>query len=512
MASKEMYHLLRVLDERDLGLGRDDVAWAFDSAETKRQIETWVQDYLQLPTLLTKEENFFYGRVGGHISQTLPSTSSRPLSDEDFEQAISSLESSTAAIEKQCLRMEAQKQALQELKARNAASDETRDAYERQQTKAARDRAQLDFEVDELASTLQSQLRGSLKQTETVNVGLPSTIQRVLEKDDRMLDGMQKVLPKLGGQSDNTGALGEVDRLCDAFPVLEAKAIRARIDATYRAHAPTLSSQANGHTSNTSSHDDQKDGILAELDELSSEIDGLVALVVENHYRQPITRGLQNATVEIQGESARWSSYLAATLQYLTGRLESLEEHTRQVRGHQAAVSALSATLDDMSSASGHDRSKPEPTTTSAAQKAGLKPLRLVQANMSDALDPASQLLRLLDIKTPNNLDSAQLARLLEEVKAARQAKLRNMTSTTDGAIAKGLTESLGKADVGARDLLSAVYAHTEYNDRRLVDPDVQAGVDGLEDKTRALGERMRGLDLDSLGSDVRRLQRRLLS
>ena len=505
MASKELYHLLRVLDDRDLGLGRDDVAWAFDSPETKHKTEDWVHDYLQTPTLLTKEEHIFYEKVGGHISHTSTLTSSRPLSDEDFEQAIISLESSTAAIEEQCQRMEAQRQALLELKAGNSVSPEGRDASERQQAKATRDQAQLNFEVDELADSLQSKLRQALKQTEAVNAGLPTMIEKVLEKDDRLLDGMQKVLPKLSGHGDDGARLAEVDKLCDALAVLEANAIRARIDTTYRSH---VSHSANGHAKDDS---EQKGAILAELEELGGEIDGLLALVVENHYRNPITRDLKNATVESEGESARWSTYLAFTLHYLTGRLESLEEHSQHVRAHHAALSALSATLDEMNNAPGRDRTKSETVPSATGQKPGLKPLRLVQANMSDSLDAASQLLRLFDIKASSTLDPAQLQHLLQEVKQTRQAKLRNITSSTDHAVTRQLAESLGKADVDVRHLLTAVYADTEYNERRLVDPGVQSGVDGLEDKTRALGEQMRRLDLEGLSSDVRRMQRQLL-
>ena len=98
MASKELFHLLRVLDERDTGLGRDDVAWAFEPA-TRAESEEWVKTYLTPATLLTKEEFAFHDRFGDFTPQISSAASGRPLSDEDFEHAISSLESSTAAID-----------------------------------------------------------------------------------------------------------------------------------------------------------------------------------------------------------------------------------------------------------------------------------------------------------------------------------------------------------------------------------------------------------------------------
>ncbi len=54
--SPELSRLLRVLDDSDLGLGHDDVAWAFESVNTKDSIASWVQEYLSPATLLTREE------------------------------------------------------------------------------------------------------------------------------------------------------------------------------------------------------------------------------------------------------------------------------------------------------------------------------------------------------------------------------------------------------------------------------------------------------------------------
>ena len=56
MASPELQRLLRVLDEREIGLGQDDVAWAFESSETRDAITSWTSEYLSPVTLLTSEE------------------------------------------------------------------------------------------------------------------------------------------------------------------------------------------------------------------------------------------------------------------------------------------------------------------------------------------------------------------------------------------------------------------------------------------------------------------------
>lgn len=55
-SSRSLERLLTVLEERETGLGRDDVEWAFKSAKTKDGITAWVDEYLEPATLLSKDE------------------------------------------------------------------------------------------------------------------------------------------------------------------------------------------------------------------------------------------------------------------------------------------------------------------------------------------------------------------------------------------------------------------------------------------------------------------------
>jgi len=511
MASKELFHLLRVLDERDTGLGRDDVAWAFEPAK-KAETEDWIKAYLSPTTLLTREEHAFHDRFGEFTPQINSAASGRPLSDEEFEHAISSLQTSTAAIDAQCQLMEAQKRALLDFKARNTNNDE-HDRFEpgKQQNKLARDKAQVDLEVGQLSSSLHERLRSSLTQAEVASESLPSKVERLLEKDDRMLDSLQKVVPKLQGNNEEDGALTQISQLCHAFEVLEGQAIRTQIDAIYQ---NTLTKGSNNTTNGRASSDlQEQQGVRDELAELSSEIDGLLALVAENYYRVPITKRLGNARTESNVEAARWSDYLGSTLHYLSSRLESLNQHLQHVRAHRAALAAVSETLDKTLASPPAKSEQTQPTAGKASQaQRGLKPLRLVQANLPEAPDASAQLLRHLDIRQPDPVNVAKLSQDLQAARIDRQDKLASFASSTDASLTKLLGESLHKADVDARDLLSAVFAHSQYGERRLADEDVQKELDVLEGRTQTVGEQMRRLDVDGLASDVRRLQRKILS
>lgn len=468
MASKELFHLLRVLDERDTGLGKEDVAWAFEP--TKRaESEEWVRTYLSPVTLLTKEEFAFQDRFGEFTPQINSAASGRPLSDEEFEHAISSLESSTAAIDAQCQIMEAQKRALLDFKARNKTSDDRAARFDslKPQHKLARDKAQLDLEIGQISSALHERLRSSMAQAENASTSLPSKVERLLEKDDRLLDGLQKIVPRLQGNESDSQGLAQVEKLCHAFTVLEAKAIRTRIDATYKRNLPD--SIPNGHAP---TNDQEHQAVRAELAELSGEIDGLLNLVAENYYRAPITKRLGSARTESHGEAARWSEYLGSTLHYLVLRLESLNEHFQHLHAHRAALAAVSQTLDKtLAAPSTRAQDAPQtPTSKFAQAQKGLKPLRLVQANLPEVPDASAQLLRHLDIRQPDTADVAKLSQNLHNVKLERHDKLTTFAANTDESLTKLLGESLNRADADARDLLSAVFAHSQYGERRLVD------------------------------------------
>jgi hypothetical protein len=521
MASKELFHLLRILDDHDTGLGKEDVAWAFETAN-RAESEDWVKSYLGPATLLTKEEFAFQERFGEFTPQINSAASGRPLSDDEFEQAISSLESSTAAIDAQCQIMEAQKRALLDFKARNNKTGDdrfSRSELIKPQQKLARDKAQLDLELVQLSSALHERLRSSMAQAESASTSLPSKVERLLEKDDRLLDGLQKVVPKLQTNFNDRESLDQISHLCQTFTILEGKAIRSQINATYNRYLPSNPSQSPTTTSNSPDRDREHADVRAELAELSLEIDSLTSLVAETHYRAPITSRLSSARSEALSEAARWSEYLCSTLAYLTARLESLDEHFQHVHAHRAALAAVSQTLDKTLAVAPStmkngvaEGAKQTATEKFAQAQRGLKPLRLVQANLPEAPDAAAQLLRLLDIRLPDAGDGTKLSQTLHTVKLERQDRLAAFTSSTDESLTRLLSESLGRADVDARDLLGAVFAYSPYGERKLVDGEVQRELDVLEGRTQSVGEKMRELDVEGLAGDVRRLQKGVLT
>lgn len=387
--------------------------------------------------------------------------------------------------------MEVQKEALLALKARNGCENGAEQAGTQRQKQLAREKAQLEFEFDDLNDSLRYRLKESSTDVAGTITSLPSSVEKFFEKDDRLLDGLHKLLPKFA----ETGAQGsverEVERLCKGLVALTAQEVRSRIDATYRTASGQHSSQSNGHSSPTQK---QQTSLRAELEELSGEIDSLATMAVDSQYRGPILRELESTQTDSILDKARWGDYVLASLQYLTTRLEALDDHYLELYAHHRALQSITAALDGIQATPAP--SKQEAPATPTAR--GLKPLRLVQANLSE--DPTLQLFRYLDIRVADPTDTAKLAATLEHAVRERQAALGDLEVTTAHTISDQLAQTVHKADRDVQDLLGAVYAHSQYGTIRLMESDVQEGLGELEEKTQSLGEQMRSLDLDALG------------
>nr|POE54390.1 hypothetical protein CFP56_41329 [Quercus suber] len=490
MATSELDHLLRVLKERDTALGHDDVAWAFENVKTEKEAKDWVNEYLTPASLLTKEELAL------------------PISDTEFEQAISSLESSTAAIEKQCQMMERQKNAIKALRARSVGDASTEQAHTTRQQKLTRERAQLEFEASEMSGSLQSRLQASSKQVDVAVAGLPSGVDRLLEKDDRILDRIQKIVPKLIDKSPDGAAELTVEKLCLALITLSAQEIRHRIDAAYTScQSATTVTQSNGDTQK------QITALHAELAELSGEIDSLAVMAVDGQHRLPIARDLKSSRSEAEIERVKWTEYVVATFQHLIARLESLTDHIQHLHAYQSALRHLTATLDAMiAAAAARQESQTATATASAApstpsQTKGLRTLRLVQASLSETQDAALALARHFEVKFT---DPAKLGEILEQTCQERGERLDTLSRGTARAMADQAAESLNRADNVLQDLLGAVFAQTKFASVKIADEDTQRMLDQLEEKTQTVGEEMRGLGFEDIAASVRRQQHAL--
>lgn len=333
-------------------------------------------------------------------------------------------------------------------------------------------------------------------------------------KDDRLLDGLRKLLPRISDSSLDRDEAADVEQLCSALTILSVKEIHARLDSVYRQTVADYSRRRNGTSEKSLSESQmkQRDNARVELKELGSEIDGLVGIVVDHQHRKPLQKGLLAARADSQLQKAQWSEYTVTALLYLTSRLDAIGDHVQHLRAHSNALTTISGVLEETIATQvprgGQSASSPIADRSGAK---GLKPLRLVQANRSETQDPAVQFLRQHDIRVPENSTSAKFAEILDSALRERQERLFTLAHGTEQTIADTITQSLAKADADLQALLESVFAHSKYNSVKLVDGQVQAGLEKLERETQRIGDEMRELDVDAIARTVKVKQNEVL-
>lgn len=440
----------------------------------------------------------------------------RPLCEAEFEGAIESLEASTAAIDKQCALLESQRSALREIQARNSSNDVDVSAKETREKKFARERAQLDFDTDDISQATTARLRTMSKQSDSATSGIPSSVERIFEKDDRLLDGLQKILPKFSSNGESDAEITDVERLCSTLAALSASEIRTRLDKVYYETLVESSRPQNGSgvAELTGSKIKQRDTLRAELDELGSEIDGLVAIAVDHQYRKPLKRGMVSAQADLQAQKTKWAEYTVAALAYLISRLDVIGDHIYRLHSHSAALQAVSNTLEETVAVPNARPAAAQRQSSPATDRSGgrgLKPLRLVQANLSEGQDPAIAFLRQHDVRISDTDTTAKAGNMLDAAVRDQRHKLANLTKSTDLNITEIMVNSIARIDSDLQAILSAVYANSEGSTIQLVDGVLREDMEKLEHENQRLGDEMRGLDVDDIASVMRAKQRQLV-
>jgi len=138
-------HLLLVLKARGIPLDIEGIERAFEEETTKKEAKAWIEEYLGDITLLTRDEIDLYKAIGDATKLELSSASHDvvPLLDRDIKEAIAALKSSTSAIENHARALEAQKDALMQLRSTKSNVD----GPSRMSSKYAQEKSNLNFAV-----------------------------------------------------------------------------------------------------------------------------------------------------------------------------------------------------------------------------------------------------------------------------------------------------------------------------------------------------------------------------
>lgn len=433
----------------------------------------------------------------------------RPLEEVDFETSITALQSSTAAIDDQCSKLEAQLETMRELSRRNGQPvlpDTGSDVQSRQ-----REATKLYAETDGLADSLKSRVTNLKRQTDASLSLLKSGAQRQLDKDDRLLDGLQKLMLNLEVPEPPEKQIEDVEKLAKALVSLQGTVVKNRANQIY---LTTLESARKGSdlTKITRQPNDElKIAALAEeLDSLIGEVDSVLEMVVDHQYRQPILNDSKASDVEAQRKRQQWLLYVQTALQQMTDRLQDLSSHTQDLHAYGIALESVSSILADICTTEQPATGTAVPVVSARPQHKAIRDLVLPATSNTH---PALELLRHhgINLPTPSMEDDKNRA-AVETAIQERKSRLKGLSTSTEQGISNQVSESVNMADAQLQGLLQAVYAYSPYRTVNLADEDIKARLKQLDKGIENLAGELRGLEPEKLIERERRQLDNVLS
>ncbi|THY97932.1 hypothetical protein D6C92_03139 [Aureobasidium pullulans] len=496
--------LLAVLTERGIGLGYDELGWLFESPQYKDSMTSWVHEYLSPATLLSLEEHDLHAHIlQTNYKATTTDGMPQPMQETDFENAISTLEASTAAIEKQTAILEAQRNALRKLQAINQEPVSAISESDEKKSSQARTKAQLDLETNELTEAIQQRVGVTKRHAESSLTLLKTSSQRQLDKDDRLLDGLQKVMFKLAPLESSEKQLPDFNLLSNAVVKLEGKIIKDRTNATYIETLNSLAGETDGFEHESSGQAVQEAYALAEeLESLITEVDSVLEMTISRRYRAPIVNALKLSDAQAQLEQQSWLEYynqVVRTLHELAQKTEDLASCTQDTLAYTSAIShvsdALAQTLPPPS--------QPPSRLDRKQSVRGPSPMK----NMNPILhrqgvkDPALEILGYHGIRVPveSGTDGEVVSQALRSAIFERQSRLHDLQRSTEQSVAAQVAESINMVDGELQNLLGVLYAHSPYATVHLADSKAKDRLEHLDHEIEGLGDGIKRLDVDRL-------------
>jgi len=441
------------------------------------------------------------------------------MQEPDFESAINSLETSTAAIEKQTAMLEAQRDALRKLQHLNREPTSSISDNDEKQATQARTKAQLDLEASELTENIQQRVSVTKRHAESSLNLLKTSSKRQLDKDDRLLDGLQKVMFKLAPLESSEKRLPDFKSLSHALVKLESKIIKDRANTTYLEVLDGLADETDDFEHQNNAQAAQEAYALAEeLESLITEVDSVLDMTIGRRHRAPIVNALKLSDAQAQLEQQSWLAYVriyphpyiesdetdtndqvVRTLDELAQKTEDLASCTEDALAYTSAITqvsdALTKTLPPPTQPP--SRLDRKPSTRGPSPTKSMNPI----LHRQGAKDPALEILGHYGIRLPTGLetDLETVSQSLRSAVLERQSRLRDLSKSTELSITAQVAESVRLADEELQTLMSALYAYSSYSTVHLANSKVKQRLEHLDHDIENLGEGIKRLDVDRL-------------
>lgn len=208
--------------------------------------------------------------------------------------------------------MEAQRDALAKLQTLNREPVLDVSESDQKRSSQARTKAQLDLETNELTDLIQQRVDTTTRWADSSLALLKSSAQRQLDKDDRLLDGLQKVMVKLAPLDSSEKHMPDFNTLARALVKLESNIIKDQTNVTYLESLKQLEGESDNmeHQSNAQAAQEAF-ALSEELEILLTEVDSVLEMVVNKQYRAPIVTALKQSDTLARLQQKSWLDYVS---------------------------------------------------------------------------------------------------------------------------------------------------------------------------------------------------------
>ncbi|KAJ4359991.1 uncharacterized protein N0V89_000550 [Didymosphaeria variabile] len=497
------HHLLNVLEERglDAHLDLDNVLLAFEDDDIKREAAAWVEEYLHEDTLLTTEELELYqtlkkkGILHQYEAEEEPV---RPFMDREVASAILSLQTSTAAIEEQCRVLETQKDALMKLKALDRPNWDVEHQRSEKRRKEHQEKARLDVTVNDVSTTISEQLADIQRDIDAVKSTLKSYLTERLASDDQILSRLPGIVSQIVTEPEVGEDEKSIEQWCKAIISYRTAEIKAKVDTVYLTSLTDYSFESLPTTSEEEL-EERKAALKAELEDLHTEIASVAEMVVDHELRKPMMDMRSRKERDtIQARSA-WLNYVVTTLDYMAKRLDTVNDHTRNVDEFQQAFAHISQAAAKRMLDTSKDVSRPEIRRTKSGRNSIFSPALKLKPTKALDLPPALQdALRHASISF--NQDSIEaLQESLTKVQLERSKKLQDHYSCATTSTQAELADRLSIANADLRSIFGPLYKHTPFQQVNLMDTKLEKELEEMDRKLDDATEQLLSAETNEL-------------
>lgn len=162
------------------------------------------------------------------------------------------------------------------------------------------------MQIEELLYTTSDALQFATSQASTTRSSTTSTTTSTLASDDRALSRVEKIFEALEKAEGDTSAedTKRVELWCSSLVKFRSATIKSRVNAVRHSKDPNL------EDTSTSDLNAEKAALEEELKSLNEEIDSVAEMVVDQDFRQPLTRLLLLVGDKKAEEMASWGNYV----------------------------------------------------------------------------------------------------------------------------------------------------------------------------------------------------------